>query len=99
MVEFRKFTSYKEARELGLRGGGQVVSFLAEMVELPNRVTYLSCLNLERLGIVRHLGFRPPEEHPLPEIFRDSMDHQEFRISEYGIAFWDACHYREEEKG
>ena len=95
MVEFRKFTSDTQYRELGLRGGSQVVSFLAEMVNMPNRATYLSCLNLERLGIVQRLGFRPPEGHPHPDIFRDSMDHQEFRISEYGVAFWDACHYRE----
>ena len=99
MLEFRKFTSYKEAWELGLRGGGLLVPHLAEAVQISVRAAYLSCLNLERLGIVQHLGFRPPDKHPFPDIFKDDMDHQEFRITEYGIAFCDACNYHDAQQG
>jgi hypothetical protein len=99
MLEFRKYTSYKEARELGLRGGGLLVPHVAEAAKISIRVAYLSCLNLERLGVVQHLGFRPPDDHPIPSIFEDDMDHQLFRITEYGIAFCDACNYRDASRG
>jgi hypothetical protein len=96
MIEFRKFASYKEAREVGLRGAPLGVHYVAEAVKTAQRPTYLSCLNLERLGIIEHIGFRPPDEHPISHIFENSMGHQDYRITEYGITFCDACHYQNE---
>jgi hypothetical protein len=97
MLEFRKYASYEQAREVGLRGAVVTVEFVAQSIQTPNKTAYLSCLNLERLGIIEHLGYRPPDEHPVPEIFEDSMEHQEYRITEYGIAFCDACHSYQED--
>jgi hypothetical protein len=94
MLEFRKFVSHKGAREVGLRGGGIIVLDIAEMTKLSYRSAYLSCLNLERLGIIEHVGYIAPGNHPMPNIFEDSMEHQKFRMTEYGIAFFDACHHR-----
>lgn len=96
MLEFRKYASYEQARDVGLRGAVVTVEFITKSTQTPNKTAYLSCLNLERLGIIEHIGYRPPHKHPIPEIFENSMEHQEYRITEYGIAFCDACHsYRD----
>lgn len=92
MVEFRKLASDKQYRTLGLRGGVLTVTTVNEFLDISEEAAYLCCLNLNRLGIIERTGFRPPANHPLPEFFEDSASHQEFRISEYGIAFCDACH-------
>jgi len=93
MVEFRKHTSDKEYRDLGLRGGPLVITFLAGLVGIDSNNTYLSCLNLNRLGIIHLVGYQAPDSHPMPYVFEDSLEHQEFRITEYGISFCDACHH------
>ena len=98
MVQFRKYMSYKEARAVGLRGANLVVHHVAEDVKTTGRTAYLACLNLERLGILEHDGYRPPEEHPIPDIFANSMEHQLFRMTEYGVVFCDACNYRAKEE-
>lgn len=92
MIKFRRNTSDTEYRELGLRGSAFDIDFIASSIGIAERAVYLSCLNLHRLGIVHHAGFRSPSKHPLPEFFGDSMKHQTFRISEYGIALCDACY-------
>lgn len=96
MVAFRNLASDRAARESGLPGAVVSVEFIAESVAVPTRMAILSCLNLARLGIIEHLGFRVPEDHPLPAFFQDSPRHQEYRMTEYGIAFFDACHYRDQ---
>ena len=72
------------------------VEFVAEWVDVSTRMATLSCLNLARLGILEHIGFRVPEDHPLPAVFEDSPRAQEYRMTEYGIAFTDACHYSDQ---
>ncbi len=69
MIEYRKTASDKQYRDLGLCGTPLTVSFAAELVGISSDEAYLSCLNLNRLGIAHHLGFRPPSEHPWPEVF------------------------------
>lgn len=93
MMEFRIWISHQEAREVGLRGSGVTVAHIAEYLSIPTRTAYLSCLNLSRLGVVEHQGFVPPEDHTIPMLFKDSAEHQKYRITEYGIAFCDACQY------
>jgi hypothetical protein len=79
-----------------LRGHVLTVKDMAEEIGMPKRATYLSCLNLARLGIVEHLDYRSPENHPVPTVFEDSPEHQLYRMSEYGVAFCDACQYPEQ---
>lgn len=93
LVGFRRLASAPQYRELGLRGAPMTVEMVAEQWHVSRQKAYLTCLNLERLGLLTLLGARPPENHPLPTIFEDSRDHQEFRISEFGIVFCDACSY------
>jgi hypothetical protein len=93
MLTFRRHVSDKLAREVGLRGHVLTAKDMAEEIGMPKRATYLSCLNLERLGIVEHFGYRSPEDHPIPTVFEDSPEHQLYRMSEYGVAFCDACQY------
>lgn len=93
LVYFRRFVSALEYRELGFKGPKFIVLDIANELNISERSAYISCLNLERLGIIEHTGYRPPEDHPIPNLFEDSMEHQEFRITEYGIAFNDACHH------
>jgi hypothetical protein len=92
MIEFRKLASDKQYRSLGLRGAVLVVSRVANTLIISEDAAYLCCLNLNRLGIIQHMGFQPPSKHPIPSFFEDSASHQEYRITEYGIAFCDACH-------
>lgn len=92
MIKFRLFASDAVYRDMGLKGSAITVSFIADQVEIHKKAAYLSCLNLERLGVLEHLGYRAPEDHMIPEIFEDSMEHQLYRISEYGVIFCDACH-------
>jgi hypothetical protein len=96
LVAFRNLVSDRVARESGLPGAAVSIKFIAESVGVSNRVATLSCLNLARLGIIQHLGFRAPENHPLSEFLQDSPQHQEYRMTEYGIAFCDACHYSDQ---
>jgi hypothetical protein len=96
MLAFRGHMSDKVARESGLRGHVLTAKDMAEEIGMSKRVTYLSCLNLARLGIVDHLGYRSPEGHPTPTVFEDSPEHQLYRMSEYGVAFCDACQYPEQ---
>jgi hypothetical protein len=98
MLIFRKWVSYQGAREVGLRGPSILVEEVSKELNLSNRTAYLSCLNLNRLGIIEHDGYSPPNEHPMPNLFEDSPEHQKFRITEYGVAFCDACQYREQQK-
>ena len=93
LLEYRQFVSYRGAREVGLRGGGISVEMVADELSLPQRVTYLSTLNLWRLGIVEHRGYMPPQKHPIEKIFEHSPEHQLYLMTEYGIAFCDACQY------
>ncbi|HSW01683.1 MAG TPA: Abi-alpha family protein [Sedimentisphaerales bacterium] len=93
MLAFRGHVSDKVARESGLRGHVLTADKMAEEMGIPKRATYLSCLNLARLGIVEQLGYRSPEGHPVPGLFEDSLGHQLYRMSEYGVAFCDACQY------
>ena len=96
MTEFRKYASYKGAREVGLPGASITVQHLAQEQSVPIRAAYLSCLNLDRLGIIRHDGYWVPDNHPVPIVFEESPDHQRYRITEYGVALCDACHYMPE---
>ncbi len=66
-------------------------TFLSLCLKMPMENLYLSCLNLYRFGIIEHVGFLPPENHPTPNIFENSNEHQQYRITEYGINFYDAC--------
>jgi len=97
MIEFRKLASDKEYRKFGLWGAVLTVEMVGDFIEVPESTAYLSCLNLHRLGIIEHVGFRPPAKHPLPSFFEDSPAHQEYRITEYGISFCDACHRSEDD--
>lgn len=97
MVRFRNLASDQPYRDFGLKGAPLAVSHAAELVGVSERASYLSCLNLERLGVVERMGYQPPEGHPIPQIFENSMEHQTFRISEYGVAFCNACHYDQSE--
>ncbi len=92
MVEFRKLASDEQYRSLGLRGGVLTVELLSKGLEVSETLAYLSSLNLHRLGIIQHVGYEPPTKHPMPTVFEDSASHQAYPISEYGIAFCDACH-------
>lgn len=92
MLEFRKWVSYKGAREVGLRGGPRTTQDIAEALGCSVRTAYLSCLNLCRLGIVERKGFRSPPVHPIPAMFDESPEHQAYLATEYGIEFCDACH-------
>ena len=49
-----QYISYKAARNVGLKGGGISVNFIADKAERSNRTTYLSCLNLARLARIFH---------------------------------------------
>jgi hypothetical protein len=98
MLVFRRGASYQGAREIGLRGWVLSVEDVAKMEDVSKRAGYLSCLNLWRLGIVEHQGYRPPSGHPIPTVFEDSPEHQQYRITEYGIAFCDTCQYKEGEQ-
>lgn len=93
MLAYRKFTSYEGARDVGLRGPALSVSFVVKDVGASKKALYLSCLNLYRLGILEHLGYEPPENHPIPKMFESIPENQLFRITEYGVSFCDACHY------
>jgi Abortive infection alpha len=96
MLHFRKWVSYQGAREVGLRGRGVTAMEVAEALGCSERSAYLSCLNLNRLGIVEHKGFRPPEGHPISALFTESPEHQMYLATEYGVEFCDACHYPSE---
>lgn len=92
MTKFRRNTSDSQYRELGFRGNVFDIEFIASSLDIREHTVYLFCLNLHRLGIIDHTGFTSPAKHPLPEFFEDSMKHQTFRITEYGIALCDACY-------
>ena len=94
MLQFRKWVSYEGAREVGLRGRGMTAKDVAEELGCTERSAYLSCLNLSRLGIIEHRGFEAPSDHPIPELFEESPEHQVYLATEYGIEFCDACHYQ-----
>lgn len=93
LLEYRKFVSTRLAREVGLPGGGITVEMAADHLGLSKRAAYLSSLNLCRLGVIVHKGFSPVPGHPVPSIFENSPEHQLYLMTEYGIAFCDACHY------
>lgn len=99
MLVFRKYISYPKAREVGLRGGGITVNSAAKELSHPIDLTYLSCLNLGRLGILEHNGYIAPNDHPIPTLFENSPESQRYRISEYGISFCDACTLFEPDNG
>lgn len=94
LAVFRKYTSYAEARDLGLRGGPLSVENVSREGEFNQKQCYLSCLNLGRLGLIDHMGFEPPEGHPVSNIFSDSPEHQMFRVTEYAVEFLQACSYQ-----
>jgi hypothetical protein len=107
MIEFRKLASDEHYRSLGLRGGVLTVATVGKFLGGSENTAYLCCLNLNRLGIIQHTGYQAPAKHPVSTFFEDSAAHQGYRISEYGIAFCDACHrfegdplayYRRDEK-
>lgn len=87
----RGLVSDKQYRDLGLRGSPVAVDIAAEWLGVSKDAAYLSCLNLRRLGLLRHVGASVPNGHPWPSVFEDDRDHQSFRLTEYGIAFCDAC--------
>jgi len=91
MIEFRRWISDPEYREVGLRGSSMTVGHLSELLEISKTSAYLVALNLNRLGIVQHLFFNPREEKLSIGFLRDVPENQEYRISEYGISFCDAC--------
>src|SRR5690606_37015410 len=91
LKECRRFVSDKQYRDLGLRGSAMQVDRAAEVLQISQDEAYLSCLNLRRLGLLRHFGASVPDGHPVPAVFEDDRDHQEFRITEFGIAFCDIC--------
>ncbi|HPD17886.1 MAG TPA: Abi-alpha family protein [Planctomycetota bacterium] len=93
MLIFRQGVSDRVARESGLKGHVLAAREIANGLDMPFRAAYLSCLNLERLGIVENVRVQPPKEHPVPHMFEDDPSFQRYRMSEYGVAFCDACHY------
>lgn len=94
MILYRSRASYKGARDVGLRGGVWTCEQIAAELGIAKDPAYLSCLNLHRLGIVELAGVFVPEDHPVPDMFKTIGEHQEFRITEYGVAFCDACHHQ-----
>ncbi len=88
-----KYVSNKADRNAGLRGGGISVVYIVDKAERSKRATYMSCLNLARLGLIEHCGFTPPSNHAIPEMFSESPKHQDYRVTEYGIEFLEACTY------
>jgi hypothetical protein len=55
--------------------------------------------NLYRLEIIEHVGHRVPKSHPVPGVFEDNPWAQEYRMTEYGVSFCDACTYEKEGRG
>lgn len=94
MVLYRSTASDKDYRDVGLRGGPWTCDMVAEELDVTKDAAYLSCLNLYRLGIIEISGIRVPDDHPIPNMFTTIDTHQEFRVSEYGVAFCDACHHQ-----
>lgn len=91
MLVYRQYISHQEARGIGLQGSGVTMDFLAERPSISTKVALLSSLNLSRLGVIEHNDYGVPDDHPMPELFRDSFENQRYRITEYGIAFCNAC--------
>lgn len=94
MVLFRSTASEKDYRDVGLRGSPWTCDVVAERLDVAKDAAYLSCLNLHRLGIIELFDIRVPDDHPIPNMFTTIDIHQEFRVSEYGVAFCDACHHQ-----
>ncbi len=96
MLAFRNLVSDRVARESGLPGPQLTVEFMAkEWTGFPLRSSYLSILNLFRLGILEHVGHRVPDGDPMPGVENNPWI-QEYRMSEYGVSFCDACNYEKE---
>lgn len=91
LLECRRHVSDKQYRDLGLRGSPMQVDRAAQLLNISKDEAYISCLNLRRLGLLRHFGAAVPEGHPIPAVFEDDRDHQEYRITEFGIVFCDVC--------
>ena len=87
----RTLVSDKEYRDLGLRGSPVSVEMVVGWMGVTEDAAYIACLNLRRLGLVRHMGAEVHDGHTFPTTFEDDRDHQSFRLTEYGILFCDAC--------
>jgi hypothetical protein len=72
-------------------------SDLATLLCVPFLEVFLSCLNLERLGFIYRRDFNRTKGF-IPYVARANSEYNQFRISQYGIQFCDACHYQPEEK-
>lgn len=92
MMFFYIYVSYSAARQVGLRGAPMSVGDASTKLATPTRSTHLSCLNLHRLGIVEHRGTREISGL-LANTIKDSPDHQMYLLTEYGVAFCEACNY------
>lgn len=95
LAVYGKYKSHKEARDIGLRGGSFTVDYIAEEASGDVKGTYLSSLNLSRLGLIEHKGYETPEGHRIPSMFEDSPECQVYRVTEYGLVFLEACNYGE----
>jgi hypothetical protein len=93
MLEFRRWVSYGEAREVGLRGRPTTVSDITGELKCQMRTAYLACLNLYRLGVLEDMGHKPPYNHPIPGLIEAVPEFQQYILTEYGIEFCDACSY------
>jgi len=99
MLIFRDLASDRQYRELGFTGAKLTVQDTADKLSCSVSAMNLSCINLDRLGILTHDGFMSPKDHPMPELFENNPKFQFYRISEYGIAFCDACQYKIKREG
>lgn len=91
---YKTYSSYKDARGLGLTGAGLYIDFISKECCLTFDEAYLSSLNLNRLGLIHDRGNREQEyyEGSAPYL-EGSVENHKYQISEYGISFLSACSY------
>lgn len=92
---YKKYASYKDARDIGLTGSGLYIDYISNELCLSLDDAYLSSLNLERLGLIQYRGNKAQDyyEGSAPYI-QDSIENNRYQISEYGIVFLAACNYK-----
>jgi len=97
MALFSVFFSHQTVQEFEQRGATLAVDRVAHEIGVRLAVTFLSCLNLERLGIIEHVGYRLPatEDEGYPATHRYRPENQLYRFTVYGRAFCNACQYNE----
>lgn len=73
---------------------GKTVEQLADGSGASTEETYLSCLNLSRLGVFTHTGNLAQERYEsASHSIQDSAANQKFELNEYGLKFFAACQF------